>query len=461
MSVQILRPVPSSFSRAATLLSQSAVPRPGCVHLLRRHFTVFRPARQQHQQGSEQEGPRRPLRIAFCGSDLFSIYSFNALLDYAARAPAHIESIDLITRRPKPAGRGRKTVASTPILTDALPAVVAARGAEYVRTHTPETAAEFLEIQVQRQFDLVIAVSYGKLIPHQFLAALPHGGLNVHPSLLPKYSGASPLHMALLNRDTYTGVTVQTLHPTKFDRGDILYQSAELSLPSLLLDAAPAAPQQFSDDADISNDAAATAAILSPAVDNPLLKLTHALGAVGADALLRVIRNRYYEDPAAHRLAPSPRHPYSYAPRIPSSATEILLSCMDTRSILVKNKVLGPLHVFHDTLPPPPKKKKKLDTGCAPTTVQKRVQLDHLADVSQCFPTDYPELAKEMAPGDYRLINITDKCNESASALVFKTSDGFVSAEEIKTEGYSACRAYQLSLSMKKRGFFKTVFCNR
>lgn len=161
-------------------------------------------------------------------------------MDYAAKSPHHVQSVDLITRRPKPAGRGRKTVKSVPILEvlehlkEQHQSGKSSIDPDSIPTFTPESKQEFLDLQAHRNYNLVIAVSYGKLIPHQFLSLLPYGGLNVHPSLLPKYSGASPIQSTLLNRDAHAGVTVQTLHPTKFDRGNILLQTGSLSVPKLL-----------------------------------------------------------------------------------------------------------------------------------------------------------------------------------------------------------------------------------
>lgn len=413
-----------------------------------------------------------PLKIAFCGSDNFSIYSFKALLKYASENPSHINSIDLITRLPKASGRGRKNITSTPIL-DQLPTLLSQLPSPpTILTHTPESKDEFLQLQNERNYDLVIAVSYGKLIPQKFLSLIRFGGLNVHPSLLPKYSGASPLHYALLNRDPYTGVTVQTLHPTKFDKGDILLQSPELPLPQLL----SAQPLPFSSLAELPkvSKSEATNAILSQNVSSPpLTVLTNALGRIGADLLLNVIKNRYYISPDTHKI--TPKYQYSYAPRIPSSAQEILLNSTDAKTILVNNKVLGPLYIFQDTLPVTKKKKKSgNETNEAANMVQKRVQLDNIIDVSNSFPKEYPEIAASMNVGDYHLINTTDKSNESSSALVLKTKEydqddtslppgthGYVAAHVIKTENYAACSAYQLKLSMKKRGIFKNLFCCR
>ena len=58
----------------------------------------------------------------------------------------------------------------------------------------------------------------------KFLALFPLGGINLHPSLLPKYRGCTPVPAAILNRDKQTAVTVQTLS-LKMDEGDILAQT--------------------------------------------------------------------------------------------------------------------------------------------------------------------------------------------------------------------------------------------
>jgi methionyl-tRNA formyltransferase len=94
--------------------------------------------------------------------------------------------------------------------------------------------------------NLVIAVSFGLLIPARIINLAQFGGLNVHASLLPEYAGpqtplspsnspslrgGAPIHHALLLNRPYTGVSVQTLHPTKFDHGVIIDQTALPGIP--------------------------------------------------------------------------------------------------------------------------------------------------------------------------------------------------------------------------------------
>ncbi|MCL2804660.1 MAG: methionyl-tRNA formyltransferase [Treponema sp.] len=71
--------------------------------------------------------------------------------------------------------------------------------------------------------DLLISFAYGQIFGPKFLALFPLGGINIHPSLLPKYRGPTPLQAAILNRDTVTGITIQKL-ALEMDCGDILMQ---------------------------------------------------------------------------------------------------------------------------------------------------------------------------------------------------------------------------------------------
>jgi methionyl-tRNA formyltransferase len=72
---------------------------------------------------------------------------------------------------------------------------------------------------------LIIAVSFGLLIPPRILSHSKHGGINLHPSLLPDLRGPAPIEHAILRGRTHTGVSIQTLHPTQFDRGVVLAQT--------------------------------------------------------------------------------------------------------------------------------------------------------------------------------------------------------------------------------------------
>ena len=72
--------------------------------------------------------------------------------------------------------------------------------------------------------DLAVIAAYGKILPKEVLAIPRHGFINVHPSLLPKYRGASPIQYAILNGDKETGVTIMKIDE-KMDHGPILATS--------------------------------------------------------------------------------------------------------------------------------------------------------------------------------------------------------------------------------------------
>jgi methionyl-tRNA formyltransferase len=71
--------------------------------------------------------------------------------------------------------------------------------------------------------ELLISFAYGHIFGPKFLALFPLGGINIHPSLLPRYRGATPIQAALLHRDHETGLSIQRL-AREMDSGDLLYQ---------------------------------------------------------------------------------------------------------------------------------------------------------------------------------------------------------------------------------------------
>lgn len=72
-------------------------------------------------------------------------------------------------------------------------------------------------------FDVSIVASYPKILREEILNLQRHGSLNIHPSLLPKYRGPSPIQTALLNGDVKTGITIIKLDK-EIDHGPILIQ---------------------------------------------------------------------------------------------------------------------------------------------------------------------------------------------------------------------------------------------
>ncbi|KAI5293464.1 Methionyl-tRNA formyltransferase, partial [Ascosphaera atra] len=196
-----------------------------------------------------------PLRILFCGSDQFSIYALQALYNEKHRdsPPTPIEAIDVVCRPPKRVGAKLKKVREVPIK-----GVARELG---LPVHEIDT---FTGWSPPNPINLIIAVSFGLLVPKRLLFGAKYGGLNLHPSLLPDLRGPAPLHHTILHGDTHTGVTLQTLHPSRFDHGLILDQQP-LEIPS---------PEQCD-----------------------LQALTDLVSTKGADMLARAVRERVFVPP--------------------------------------------------------------------------------------------------------------------------------------------------------------------
>ncbi|KAG8528051.1 uncharacterized protein KY384_006967 [Bacidia gigantensis] len=159
-----------------------------------------------------------PLRILFCGSDDFSIASLTALHGEHLRKPETIASLDVVCRPGKPVGRGLKKLREVPIAKVARELQLPLHQIDTFTGWQPPKPQDL-------PINLVVAVSFGLLVPPRILRSARYGGLNVHPSLLPEFRGPAPLQHTLLIGRERTGVTVQTLHPKHFDQGSIVFQT--------------------------------------------------------------------------------------------------------------------------------------------------------------------------------------------------------------------------------------------
>ena len=82
-----------------------------------------------------------------------------------------------------------------------------------------------LFVILNSKFDFAIVAAYAKIIPKEIIDFFPHGVIGVHPSLLPKYRGATPIQSAILAGEEKTGVTLYLLDE-KMDHGQILAKRA-------------------------------------------------------------------------------------------------------------------------------------------------------------------------------------------------------------------------------------------
>ncbi|KAF8458580.1 formyl transferase [Kalaharituber pfeilii] len=242
-------------------------------------------------RSSSTVSTRPPLRILFCGSDHFSATSLKALHQDYLQDRRSIASIDVVAIKSKYAGRGLKTLKDVPIKSVAKELMLRVHEISTFTGWEPPnpTPGQF--------FNLVIAVSFGLLIPRRILFGAEYGGINVHPSLLPSYRGPAPIYHVLLNGEPFTGVTIQTLHPTRFDHGKILLQSQEVPIPQ---------GTQYN-------------------------TLHDKLAILGAEMLLRTCRERLFVPPATFVNSP---YPPSEAPKIQAEIdSRIRFNEQDAREI--------------------------------------------------------------------------------------------------------------------------------
>jgi methionyl-tRNA formyltransferase len=155
------------------------------------------------------------VRILFAGSPAIAVPALESLA--AMSGGGEIILAGLLTRADSPKGRSGRP--------DPTECAAAAQ-----RLSIPILKPEKLDNAVREQTavlkpDLLVSFAYGKIFGPQFLALFPLGGINIHPSLLPKYRGATPIPAAIINREPVTGITIQRL-AAEMDSGDILMQEA-------------------------------------------------------------------------------------------------------------------------------------------------------------------------------------------------------------------------------------------
>lgn len=149
-------------------------------------------------------------RVIFMGTPQFAVPSLLALVERHT-------VVGVVTQPDRQAGRGRKLITS-PVKQAALE-----RGLDLyqpARLHPPETVARLAGWRP----DLIAVAAFGQLLPEPVLSLPPHGCLNVHASLLPRYRGASPIAAAILAGETVTGVTIMRMDEG-LDTGPILAQA--------------------------------------------------------------------------------------------------------------------------------------------------------------------------------------------------------------------------------------------
>ncbi len=156
------------------------------------------------------------MRIVFMGTPDFAVPSLQAI----HQSPNH-QIVSVVTTPDKRAGRGLKLRQSA-VKTAALE-----RGYPVVQPESLKSE-EFLNIMRDCHANLFVVVAF-RILPEKLFSIPPLGAVNLHASLLPRYRGAAPIHRAIMNGETRTGITTFSIS-RKVDTGGILLQE-EVPIP--------------------------------------------------------------------------------------------------------------------------------------------------------------------------------------------------------------------------------------
>jgi len=152
------------------------------------------------------------MRLVFMGSPEFALPTLQGLVE------AGYDIVGVYTRPDRPAGRGR------PLRAPAVKVAARDYGLPVLQPPSLRPAEAVAELASLKP-DVIVVCAFGQILRQPLLEIPPKGVLNVHPSLLPRHRGASPITAAILAGDEETGVTIM-LMDAGMDTGPILGQRA-------------------------------------------------------------------------------------------------------------------------------------------------------------------------------------------------------------------------------------------
>lgn len=150
------------------------------------------------------------MKILYAGSPDISVIPLQHLVE----ANNH-QVVGVLTNPPSAQGRS-KALIPTPVAQYAQEKGIPVLEPEKLTEEVRDTIA-------QLQPDILVCFAYGKIFGPKFMALFSQGGINIHPSLLPKYRGCAPVPCAILNQEKETGVSIQRI-AQEMDTGNILCQ---------------------------------------------------------------------------------------------------------------------------------------------------------------------------------------------------------------------------------------------
>ena len=147
---------------------------------------------------SEIRNPKSEIPMVFMGTATFAVPTLEQLFEKGYKIAG------VITQPDKPSGRGQ-TLTPSPVKQKALDLHLDIYQPKSLKDDEAHALFEALAPQ------MIIVVAYGKILPSRLLGLPHYGCINLHGSLLPKYRGAAPVHWAIANGETKTGVCTMKL----------------------------------------------------------------------------------------------------------------------------------------------------------------------------------------------------------------------------------------------------------
>jgi methionyl-tRNA formyltransferase len=146
------------------------------------------------------------LRVIFAGTPQFAAHALAAIHAAGFTVPL------VLTQPDRPAGRGMKLTPS-PVKRFALDQGLPVAQPPSLRRagKYPEQADEAIERLLATPHDVMVVAAYGLLLPQEVLDIAPHGCINIHASLLPRWRGAAPIQRAIEAGDSETGITLMQM----------------------------------------------------------------------------------------------------------------------------------------------------------------------------------------------------------------------------------------------------------
>ena len=144
-------------------------------------------------------------KVVFMGTPDFAVPILKGLIE-------NYDVIGVVTQPDKEVGR-KQELTFSPIKKVAIE--------NNIKVIQPEKIRKEYQEVIDLNPDIIVTCAYGQIIPKEILDCPKYGCINVHASLLPKYRGGAPIHRAIINGETKTGITIMYMD-VGMDTGDII-----------------------------------------------------------------------------------------------------------------------------------------------------------------------------------------------------------------------------------------------